>query len=101
MKLIDGETLFYAEMVDKVNQRESKQKRMLVITDKGVYNLHRKKIKRKIELREVGGISKTVPPSRCITEFTIHVPSSYDYRFSSTKREEILKALKVCYAQLM
>ena len=68
---------------------------------KKTLSLSQYEVKRKIDLREVGGISKTVPPSRCISEFTINVPSSYDYRFSSAKREEILRAIKTCYAHLV
>ena len=41
----------------------------------------------------MGGLTKTVAPSKS-QEFTIHVPSSYDYRFSSARREEIIDVLK-------
>lgn len=67
---------------------------MFAITNTAVYNIHKKKVKRKIEMRDVGGLTKTVPPSRCTTEFTIHVPSTYDYRFTSEKRDEIIEVLK-------
>jgi hypothetical protein len=42
-------------------------------------------------------MTKTVPPSKCATEFTVHVPSAYDYRFVSEKREEIMDVLKRVY----
>ena len=38
-------------------------------------------------------MTKTVPPSKSI-EFTIHVPSEYDYRFLSPRRDEIIDLLK-------
>merc|ERR1712060_848267 len=76
---------------------EWSQERMIAITDKAIYNIHKKKIKRVIQHSEIGGITKTVPSSRNVTEFTIHVPSSYDYRFSSEKREEILRVVKTCF----
>ena len=79
------DTLVYAAMVKKINQFEWSQERLLAITDRAIYNIHKKKIKRVIEINDVGGITKTVPPSRCSTEFTVHVPSSYDYRFSTEK----------------
>ena len=72
-------------MVKKINQFEWSQERMLAITNNAVYNIHKKKIKRAIMINDIGGLTKTVPPSRCTTEFTIHVPSSYDYRFSTEK----------------
>lgn len=58
---------------------------MIAITNNAIINIHKKKIKRTIPISDIGGISKTVPPSRCTTEFAVHVPSSYDYRFSSEK----------------
>lgn len=70
---------------------------MIAITNNAIFNIHKKKIKRVISIADIGGISKTVPPSRCTTEFTVHVPSTYDYRFSTEKREEILDVLKRCF----
>ena len=70
------------------------QKRDLVITDQALYNIHKKKIKRVIMISEIGGITKTVEPSKNSTEFTVHVPSSYDYRFITKSREEIIDVIK-------
>lgn len=72
-------------MVKKINMYDWSQERMIAITNNAIYNIHKKKIKRVIQIAEMGGISKTVPPSRNATEFTVHVPTSYDYRFSSEK----------------
>ena len=58
---------------------------MLVITDQSIYNIYKKKVKRQIYIRDIGGITKTTPPSKNSIEFTIGVPSSYDYRFLSDK----------------
>jgi citrate lyase gamma subunit len=38
-------------------------------------------------------VLKMPAPSKS-QEFTIHVPSSYDYRFSSARRDEIIDVLK-------
>ena len=85
MQPIGGDTLVYAALVKKINQFEWSQERMIAITNNAIINIHKKKIKRVIRIDDIGGISKTVPPSRCTTEFTVHVPSSYDYRFISEK----------------
>ena len=79
------ETLVYASMVKKINLYDWSQERMLVITDQSIYNMHKKKVKRQIYIRDIGGITKTIPPSKSTTEFTVNVPSSYDYRFVSDK----------------
>jgi len=73
------------------------QERTLAITDNAIYNIHKKAIKRCIEFKHVGGMTKTVSPSKCITEFTVHVPNTYDYRFVSEKREEIMDVIKKVY----
>lgn len=72
-------------MVKKTNMFQWTQERLLCITNNGLYNIHKKKIKRVIQIQDIGGITKTVPPSRNAQEFTVHVPNSYDYRFSSEK----------------
>lgn len=56
----------------------------MVITNRAIYNVHKKEMKRRIALSDFGGVSKTVAPSKG-NEFTVHVPSSYDYRFTSTR----------------
>jgi len=45
-------------------------------------------------------MTKTVYPSKCVTEFTVHVPNTYDYRFVSEKREEIMDVIKKVYYNL-
>lgn len=85
LALLGSDTLVYASMIKKTNMFEWTQERMLAITNNAIYNIHKKKIKRVILINDIGGITKTVPPSRCQVEFTIHVPSAYDYRFESEK----------------
>ena len=58
---------------------------MFVVTDKGIYNIKGKKMKRKIPIKDIIGITKCAPPSKETTELTIHVDDSYDYRYSSKK----------------
>lgn len=54
-----------------------------MITNENVYNIHKKAIKRVISILSINGISKTVCPSKCTVEFTLHVTGNYDYRFLS------------------
>lgn len=97
MQLIGDDTFLYANMVKKTNMFEWTQERTLVITNQALYNIHKKKIKRVIMIAEIGGITKTVKPSKNEVEFTVHVPSSYDYRFISDVREEIIKIIKSAF----
>ena len=77
--------LVYASKVKKTNMFDWTQERTLAITDNAIYNIHKHQIKRCIYIKDIGGMTKTVFPSKCTTEFTIHVPSTYDYRFVSEK----------------
>lgn len=93
MKLLNGEKLLFADKIKKTNMFEWTQERTLVITNQAVYNIHKKEVKRRIEISIIEGLTKTVAPSKSI-EFTIHVPSQYDYRFLSQRRDEIIDLLK-------
>jgi len=86
MQLINSEKLLFADMVKKTNMFDWTQKRILVITSESIYNVHQKKVKRMIRIKDLDGISKTTN-SRAKNEFTVHVPLQYDYRFETDKRE--------------
>ena len=96
MALLQGEKIIFADKVKKTNMFEWTQERILVLTTVGLYNIHKKEVKRKIMIEDIGGLTKTVPPSKAM-EFTVHVPIKYDYRYSSQKREEIIELLKKLY----
>jgi hypothetical protein len=93
MKLIGDEKLLFADEISKTNMFEWTQKRTFVLTDKNIYNIHKKSIKRTIGIHEIGGLTKTIPPSKSL-EFTVHVPAKYDYRFISNRRDQILDMIK-------
>jgi myosin-1 len=84
--------ILFASDVQKVNQKLVSQKRMFVITDKGVYNLHPSdmKVKRRIGLDEIDSVTVT-PYADNI--FCIHMPQTYDYLYDSEKKTEIIEVL--------
>ena len=96
MALIKGEKLFFADKIKKTNMFNWTQTRTFVVTEQAIYNIHSKQIKRKILVKDIGGLSKTVPPSKAL-EFVVHVPIAYDYRFTSTRRDDIIDLLKRLY----
>lgn len=75
----------YASKVKKTNMFEWTQERTLVITNQAIYNIHKKSVKRCIPINMIGAMTKCVPPSKNNSEFTIHVPKEYDYRFVTEK----------------
>jgi hypothetical protein len=77
------ENLLFSDKVKKINLYGWNQERILVISSEKIYNIKKNKVKRKIEIAALGGVSKTMLGSK--TEFTMHVPKAYDYRFLSEK----------------
>jgi len=75
------EQLLFSDKVKKINMFNWTQERILVITTEKIYNIKKTKAKRKIRIADLGGISKTLKG----VEFTLHVPSAYDYRFLSER----------------
>ena len=55
----------------------------MVITRTKIFNIHKSKVKRTMSIANLDGISKNTNKKK--QEFTIHIPSEYDYRFVSEK----------------
>jgi len=73
-------------MVHKFNKRMKRQERSLMITNKAVYNLSKTTIKRKIPVTKIVGITV----SKMSSEFVLHCPEEYDYRYSSAERRDVI-----------
>ena len=58
--LFNNETVIFSYKVKKTNMFEWTQERTLCITNIGIYNLDKKKIKRRIEIAKLGGVSRNV-----------------------------------------
>lgn len=94
-----AEAVLFSEFVVKVNPRGRLQERILLMTDHALYNLlpsNYGKCKRRIALRDI----ESVTQSRSTPEFVLHVPSEYDYRLVSDKRENIVGRLRSAYLAL-
>ncbi len=58
-----------------------------MVTERAVYNLKKTSVKRKIPIELIKGITV----SKLGTEFVLHVPSEYDYRYSTLEyRDKII-----------
>ena len=47
LKIVNNETIYYSDNILKVNDKEKCQERILVITDKAIYNIKKKELKRR------------------------------------------------------
>ena len=79
----------------KINKRNKEQDRVMLITDKALYNLKAKdysKCKRRIELDKIVSVTMSLTD-----EFALHIPEEYDYRFKSKNKDRIVQVLSELY----
>ena len=87
--------LFSGELL-KVNKKNNKQKRKIIITDEAIYNIRDdniftmigfgKVVKRRIAITNI----KAIIYARLGNEFVIHVPDEFDYRIIDPKKDLII-----------
>merc|ERR1719209_1862983 len=95
----DSETVLYSNQVIKINRKGKEQTRMLLITNKAVYNCKPKrvtKVQRKIPITELASVTISTVSG----EFVLHVPREYDYRYKTNDNEDIAKVLKRGYGMI-
>ena len=76
---LQSEQALFSSKIKKINMFNWVQERILIITETKVYNFKKKAVKRAIQIEAIEGVSKTTLPGS--KEFTLHIPSEYDYRF--------------------
>ena len=54
-----SEAILFSDKIKKINSWNMTQQRLIVITSEGVYNVDGNKIKRRLDLKSICGISKT------------------------------------------
>lgn len=99
-KLLEpDEKVVYSGKITKFNDMGWKQERNMVVTNKSIMNLQKKSLKRKMKITTVEAITKS--KSKDSTEFVLHIPSEYDYRYTGDQREPIIQAIKQGYSQIL
>lgn len=85
----EAETVYFSDFIIKINPQGRPQERLLLISNKAVYNLmpnDYKKCKRRVEIAKIGNITASTKSD----EFVIHIPEEYDYRLMSLRKREII-----------
>ena len=95
-KLINGETIYYSNKVHKYNSFSLKQERNLLLTNKCIYNLQNKKIKRQMKYDEMLGITFSSQSN----EFVVHGDQGHDFHFVSPDKTIIIYIIAKCYENL-
>ena len=97
-----GETIEYSAELTKINRKEKKQSRILLLTNKAIYNIkpnNYDKIQRRIALSDIASITI----SETSLEFTINIPMEYDYRFIHNdikQRKEFINIISNLYKSI-
>jgi len=94
------ERVLFSDFVSKINRKDKTQQRVLLITDKALYNIMPtaySKCKRRIAIENLHAITA----SSLSNEFVIHIPEEYDYRYKSLKQKEICQILQNCFSGYM
>jgi hypothetical protein len=93
-----GESIIFSDLVTKINRKDKEQTRILLVTDKGLYNLipNNYKLKRRISIASLLALSM----SSSSEEFVVHVQDEYDYRYKSAQKQAIASALLRLHSDL-
>lgn len=81
-KIIKDEIILFSDKIIKINNYGFNQERNIIITDKAIYNLKKKSLKRRIDINSLRGITI----SKIVEEFVVHGnEAEYDYHYISSK----------------
>ena len=88
------EEIQFSDKITKINKSGWKQGRYLLITDKAIYNLKNKTLKRRIEYKTVMGLTL----AKQSEEFVIHCEDNdYDYHYIYSNRPLIVELISKNY----
>jgi serum/glucocorticoid-regulated kinase 2 len=91
------ETIFFSDKLIKVNRYGMNQERNILITNKAIYNLKKKTLKRRIEI----GWTRGITVSKITDEFVVHgSDAEYDYNFISPKKKKIIEFISKSFFEL-
>ena len=92
------EQIDFSDKLYKYNKFGFKQERNIIITDKGIYNLKKKDLKRRIDIKSIKGITI----SKTSDELVIHCnDEEYDYQYISSKKKTIVEIIAKHYFHLV
>ena len=87
------ESILFSMQAVKINQRNWKQTRTVVITTKGMYNFNGKAMRRFVDSQKVRGC---IYSSKSY-ELIVHIPTEFDYHYVvSENMEKMIYYLYVC-----
>lgn len=98
LKCIRDEKVFFSSNINKVNHFGLSQERIILITDRALYNFKNKELKRRIKLDLIKGMTV----SKVSDEIVLHCNEmEYDYYYKSKDKKLVVSSLAKCYHDLM
>ena len=96
LSLIGNETLYFSNKIQKINHSNISQERTILVTNKGIYNLQKKKLKRKLKYSDIRGITFT----KLSHEFVVHgKDGEYDYYYQSPDKNTLICLIAKFYEE--
>ena len=97
LNLIQNETLYYTNKIQKINHYNIAQERILILTNEAIYtlqNIQKKSLKRKMKYSEISGITFT----KSSQEFVVHgKDDEYDYQFQTPDKNILVCLIAYFY----
>ncbi|KAJ3435426.1 hypothetical protein M0812_19614 [Anaeramoeba flamelloides] len=99
MKKNRDSRIVFCDTIAKINKRNKVQERVLLITNRNIYNLDPSsyKLLRKIEINKLTAITMSTLPDNF---FVLGVRDEYDYLIVSSRKTEILSCIIDCCKRL-
>ena len=96
LNIIKKETIYCSNKIQKINHYNISQERYIVLTNEALYNILKKKLKRKLKYNEIRGITFT----KLSSEFVVHgVDGEYDYHFQSADKNILICLIAKFYEE--
>ncbi|MES1908234.1 MAG: hypothetical protein MHM6MM_001207 [Cercozoa sp. M6MM] len=86
------ETVHFSSTVTKINRKEKRQKRDLIVTNRALYNFKPRsygRVRRRMRLRDISAFVL----SRVSDELVVKMKDSYDYRLEMRRRAELVEVV--------
>ena len=93
-KINNDEKIIFCDSIIKINKKLVEQKRILIITQKALYNFNKKTLKRRLQIKDIFGLTT----SKNSEEFVIHGEGDeYDYHYKYPNKRKIIQILAAVY----
>ena len=96
-EIIKDEKLYFSDMITKINHYGMSQERSIILTDKALYNMKKKALRRRISYADIRGVTY----SKLTFEFVVHGnDDEYDYQYIHQDRDLIICFIAIFYQQV-